>query len=273
MASFESRLFLHDHPVSSYAQKVRMALRQKGIPFDLKTPEGLGSGNPVPGLQEANPRLEVPALEDGDFKIFDSKVILAYLEEKYPEKPLLPKDVKARAEARMIEEMCDTHYEAINWGIGEIKFMERATGELAEKLMSQAKAQTEEIHKWLSVKLGTNDFFHGSSVSYADICVAPYMNRSFIFGLGPAEGTALQQWRARVMEIPSIKQTYDEMEAGAQKMAGLKGVFKPGGGYRREYRDHRLEWMVKSGGIEVVEQGLIDGTLRFSWPPGGVSSI
>ena len=35
---------------------------------------------------------------------------------------------------------------------------------------------------------------------------------------------------------------------------------------RREYRDHRLEWMVKSGGIEVVLAGLRDGNIRFSWP-------
>lgn len=38
------------------------------------------------------------------------------------------------------------------------------------------------------------------------------------------------------------------------------------GGRRREYRDHRLEWMVKSGGIEVVLAGLRDDNIRFSWP-------
>ena len=111
----QSKLFLHDHPASSYAQKVRMALREKGIPFEKEVPDGLGSGQKLPGLSDANPRVEVPALVDGDFKIFDSKVILQYLEEKYPEHPLLPKDPKERAETRMIEEVCDTAYEAINW--------------------------------------------------------------------------------------------------------------------------------------------------------------
>ena len=112
----ETKLFLHDHPASSYAQKVRLALREKEIPFDKEVPEGLGSGQPIPSLARANPRQEVPALVDGDFKIFDSKVILAYLEDKYPDKPLLPKDPRARAEARLIEEVCDSQYEAINWG-------------------------------------------------------------------------------------------------------------------------------------------------------------
>ena len=117
-----SKVFLFDHPVSSYAQKVRIALRQKGIPFESEVPDGLGSGNPIPSLAAANPRLEVPALVDGDFKIFDSKVILNYLEDKYPEKPLLPKDPRSRAEARLIEEVCDAQYEAINWVIGEVRW-------------------------------------------------------------------------------------------------------------------------------------------------------
>jgi RNA polymerase-associated protein len=48
----------------------------------------------------------------------------------------------------------------------------------------------------------------------------------------------------------------------------FKDAFKPGTGRRREYRDHRLEWMIRSGGIEVVEKGLKDDTIRFSWPGG-----
>jgi RNA polymerase-associated protein len=34
----------------------------------------------------------------------------------------------------------------------------------------------------------------------------------------------------------------------------------------REYRDYRLEWMIRSGGMEVVLAGLRAGTIRFSWP-------
>ena len=39
------------------------------------------------------------------------------------------------------------------------------------------------------------------------------------------------------------------------------------GARRREYRDHRLEWMVKSGGIDIVLAGLRDNNIRFPWPP------
>ena len=246
-----------------------MALREKGIPFDMATPEGIGSGQKISGLAEANPRMEVPALEDGDFKIFDCKIIIQYIEDKYPEHPLMPKDPKARAETRMIEEVCDTAYEAINWGLSEINFCERATGELAEKLIAQANAQTNIICDWLSARLGHRKFFHGDSLGYADICVAPYVNRSCVYGNGPAEGTPLRQWRERVMGIPSVKETTEEMQAATAKMKEvMKETFKAGSGRRREYRDHRLEFMIRAGGLEIVQKGLKEDTIRFSWPGG-----
>lgn len=71
-ASSDTKLLLWDHGTSSYAQKVRIALREKGILFEARGPKGLGSGGAVPELEEANPRLEVPAIEDGEFSTFIS---------------------------------------------------------------------------------------------------------------------------------------------------------------------------------------------------------
>lgn len=251
--------------MSSYAVKVRIALREKGVPFDFATPAGLGSGNDIaPDFASANPRAEVPALVDGDVKIFDSKVIMEYLEDNFPERPLLPKDPAARAKARMIQEVCDGHYEAINWGMSEVTVMDRATGELAEKMVARAKEQTAELLTWLEAQLGRDDFFNGSTFGFADICVVPYVNRTRHWGFGPPEGSAVERWLKRVDDIPSVRETRDEMlEAMKGFAANLKDAFKPGTGRRREYRDHRLEWMVKSGGIDVVAQGLEDNTIRY----------
>ncbi|RMY50410.1 hypothetical protein D0863_14885 [Hortaea werneckii] len=268
-SSHPSKLFLHDHPVSSYAQKVRIALREKGIPFDYATPKGLGTGQRLPDLAEANPRLEVPALViDDDFKIFDSKVILGYLEDEYPETPLLPKDPKQRAQARMIEEVVDTQYEAINWAYGEIAWCHRAEGELAEHLISQIKYQTLTLQAWLTMRLGNAPYFSGSEFGFADLCVAPVLNRSVYYGFGPARDTALQAWHARISERESVRKTFAEMAEAAKVMEGgaLARAFMEGSVARREYRDHRLEWMVKSGGIEIVMEGLRKGNIRFSWP-------
>ena len=69
----------------------------------------------------------------------------------------------------------------------------------------------------------------------------------------------------RLCERPSVAATFAEYAAAAVRMPATVQAFKTGEKVR-EYRDHRLEWMIKSGGIEVVLAGLHDGTIRFSWP-------
>lgn len=262
MAASEEKLFLFDHPVSSYAQKVRIALREKDIPFDFKTPDGLGTGQDNEAFLNANPRLEVPALVDGDFKIFDSTVILQYIEDKYPERPLLPTGAKGRAHARMIEDVCDTQFEAINWGYSEIVYQKRASGELADKLVEEIRHQSSQVQAWLEAKLGDTPYFNGDSFGYADACVAPMLNRSVLTGNGPAAGSPLQKWHERIQERPSIKTTFEEVTEGMKRMANLGDYFQKEG-RSREYRDHRLEWMIKSGGIDVIVAGLKNKTIRF----------
>ena len=251
MASPLTNPFLHDHPVSSYAQKVRLALREKNIPFDFETPQGFGSGQRPKGLSEANPRLEVPALLDGDVKLFDSTVILQYLEDKWPESALLPKDPAQKAKVRMLEDVCDTHYEAINWAYGEINLFNRATGELREKLIKQIEGQTDTIISYLAKQLGSKPYFNGDDFGYGDICVAPMYNRSVAYGLGAPAGSPLAEWHKRIREREHVKTTFAEMEQGIEKMKGLGKVFREQN-FKREYRDHRLEWMVKSGKLMPV---------------------
>ena len=114
-------LLLYEHPLSSYAQKVKIALREKNRPFAVETPDSFGTGRTDGPLAAANPRSEVPVLIDGpEVRIFDSTIIMEYLEERWPEPPLLPRDPAARAFARMTEDVCDTQYEAMNWGFGEL---------------------------------------------------------------------------------------------------------------------------------------------------------
>jgi len=154
-------MLMYEHPLSSYAQKVKIALREKGLEFDVETPQGLGSGKSAGPFADSSPRMEVPALIDGDARIFNSTIILEYLEDKWPTPPLLPRDPAARAEARMIEDVCDTLYEAINWGLGEIRWFKRAEGDQATKMSATAARQTAEVQTWLAGKLGTKPWFNG----------------------------------------------------------------------------------------------------------------
>ncbi|RVX73442.1 hypothetical protein B0A52_03084 [Exophiala mesophila] len=267
----EAQVFLWDHPMSSYAQKVRLALREKGIPFQFETPKGIGTGYEAStdvAFWKSSNRIEVPVLVDGDLKIFDSTVILEYLEDKWPEPALLPPardQAAARAKARMIEDVCDTQYEAINWAMGEVGWFKRADGELAEKLKAQAAHQTRQIQDWLAQQLGSSDWFGGDGFGWADLCVAPMLNRSVLAGMGPEPGGPLANWHARLCQRPAVQETFDEVAAAIKNAAGLGDALKKGL-LKREYRDHRLEWMVKSGGIEIVLEGLKKDNIRFQWP-------
>jgi glutathione S-transferase len=209
----------------------------------------------------------VPALVDGDVRIFDSTIILEYLEDKFPAPPLLPRDPAARANARMIEELCDTLYEAVNWGLSEIRWFKRAEGEQAEKMKATAARQTAELQGWLTDKLGDAQWFNGASFGWADLSVAPYVNRSFHYGFGTEPGSPIDKWRDRIRERPSVAKTFREFEAASERM-GDAAARLASGAIRREYRDHRLEWMMKSGGIQIVLDGLARNNIRFTWPLG-----
>lgn len=256
-------LTLYEHPLSPYAQKVKIALREKDVPFEAKLPGGIGSGATAGEFAEANPRGEVPVLIDGDLRIFDSTIILEYVEDKWPSPALLPASPAERARLRMIEDVCDTHYEAINWGLGEIGWFRRAEGELAETLRERAADQTEKIQAWLAKELGSRDWFNGDSFGWGDLSVVPYVAGSVRFGNGPDEGSALGRWLARAKARGSVAATLKESTASVGGMELVADVLEKGL-FKREYRDHRLEWMVKSGGIEVVLKGLEKKNIRFT---------
>jgi RNA polymerase-associated protein len=258
-------MLLYEHPLSSYAQKVKIALREKGVPFEAELPETFGTGRTDGPFAAANPRAEVPVLIDGPARIFESTVVMEYIEERWPDPPLLPREPDARASARITEDVCDTQYEAVNWGFGEILWFRRATGELAEKLKAQAARQTRVLQDWLAGRLGDAPWFGGDRFGWADAAAAPMVNRSVHYGLGPPAGSPLARWHARARERPSVAATFAEFDSAAARMAASAEMYKTGA-RRREYRDHRLEWMVKSGGIEVVLAGLRDNNIRFPWP-------
>lgn len=256
-------LTLYEHPLSPYAQKVKISAREKSLELNLKTPDGIGAGTSRGEFVAANPRAEVPALIDGTVQIFDSTIILEYLEDRFPSPAMLPSEPAKRAQVRMIEEVCDTHYEAINWGLGEIGWFGRATGAKADEMRNLAAGQTSRIHSWLTRQLGSDDWFNGASFGWGDLSVVPYVNGSAGFGNGPDEGTPLGRWLARTNARPSVAQTAKEARDSIAGMQVLSNVLEQGL-FKREYRDHRLEWMMKTGGVDIVLNGLKKNNIRFS---------
>jgi glutathione S-transferase len=254
-------MILLEHPVSPYAQKVKLALYEKGIPFEAKIPNLLGDD---PVFAAANPRREVPALIDGDTRVFDSTIILEYLEEKWSEPPLLPHRPAERARVRMIEDVCDTYVEAINWGMYEIRLFGRARGALAESMLARAADQWRGVHAWLERELGGRLWFNGERFGYGDLAVFPYVEMAASLGLTPPAGSALAGWRERTRTRDGARRCIEAFDAAMPAVEQIPKVIASGG-WVREYRDHRLEWMMRSGGESIVRDGMAKKNIRFAF--------
>lgn len=90
---------------SPYARKVRIALAEKGIPFELLTEVPWDGTTSTPRYNPLE-KLPVLLLEDGA-SVYESSFILQYLELKYPQHPLLPADADGILAARRLEVLCD----------------------------------------------------------------------------------------------------------------------------------------------------------------------
>jgi glutathione S-transferase len=251
---------LLEHPVSPYAQKVKLALYEKNIPFEARIPNLFGEDPP---FDRANPRREVPALVDGETSVFDSTIILEYLEEKWPDPSLLPDAPADRARVRMIEDVCDTYVEAINWGMYEIRVFGRADGALAESMTARAAEQWRGVHGWLERQLGDREWFDGGRFGRGDLSAFPYVNMAATLGFTPPAGSALASWLGRASARESARRCVEAFEAA---MPGIEQVPKliASGAWVREYRDHRLEWMMRSGGESIVRDGVARKNICFT---------
>ncbi|HTS55148.1 MAG TPA: glutathione S-transferase family protein [Burkholderiales bacterium] len=260
-------LMLYEHPLSAYAMKVKMALREKGLEFQATVPEGMATGTTGGAFVEASPRAEIPALIDGDVKVFDSTIILEYLEDKWPKPPLLPEGPAQRARVRMIEDVMDGLYEPNNWGLMEVTRFKRAAGALADELVGYAKSNIDRLQHWLDGQLGGMPWFNGERFGWGDIACAPYINRSAAYGYTPPAGSRLAAWLARVNQRPSVAQVIAQMRDALANLPDFAALLAQGK-IKRQYRDHRLEWMIAGGGLSVVQEGIEKGTVRFSRLPG-----
>jgi len=101
-------LTIYSIPVAVYCAKLRIILRHKAIPFEeLPPPDGYGS-DAYRGLV---PSGNLPAMIHDGFMLSDSEAIAEYLEEVFPDIPMLPQSVKLRAKAREFSRSHDTRLE------------------------------------------------------------------------------------------------------------------------------------------------------------------
>jgi len=177
---------LYSYFRSSAAYRVRIALNLKGLPYEI-LPVHLtrGGGEQLaPGYRKLNPQALVPVLEDAGRVFTQSLAIIEYLEEVYPQVPLLPKDAAARARVRALALAiaCDLH------PLNNLRVLNYLTGPMG--LMDDAK-QTWYRH-WIAEGLtaleaslaggpDTGKFCHGDAPGLADCCLVPQLANAYRF--------------------------------------------------------------------------------------------
>jgi glutathione S-transferase/RNA polymerase-associated protein len=189
-----------------------------------------------------------------------------YLDDKWPDRPMLPAGARDRARARMAEEVGDTILDAIHWGLMEIRFFKRVEkGPKADAMIARAGAQLAAVWDRLESDLEGRPWFSGASFGRADASLVVHFTASALYGFAPLDRHAkIRAWFARCVDVESVKRDQADL---ATFMAGDGVRAMRGGPVRRQYRDHRLEWMMKTGGLDVVLKGLELDTIHFvAWP-------
>ena len=197
---------------SPFAWKVWLVLEHKGIAYTAKRLSFDKDETRTPEFLAINPRGRVPTIVDDGFALSESNAISEYLEETYPQNPLLPKDAKGRALVRrLVGEADDSLYKASSDLMSKVLYV--SPSERDAKAIGEAKAKLrEELAYWEGHLKG--DFFAGP-LSLADFAIYPYLRmpvrveeRAPGQGMKRAELPAnIAAWMKRIQALPYFDRT------------------------------------------------------------------
>jgi len=171
---------------SQAAFRVRVALRLKGLAMERVTLDLLAGDQFAADYHKLNPEGVVPTLIDGEGPpLVQSLAILEYLDEKYPEPPLLPKDLRARAHARAVAQVVamDAHPFIVprvrKYLEEELRLDEATRARWVRHWLDTGSRAVEEM---LARDARTGKFCVGDQVTVADICLAAHLTSAKLFG-------------------------------------------------------------------------------------------
>lgn len=158
---------------STHASKVKFALVEKGVPFEMERVRPGDLWKKPPEMRVVHPHAKVPWIVDDGFGVFDSTVIVEWLEDRYPEPPLLPTDPQGRADARMVETYVD---DALLMGALPGIWMplwqppENRDAAAQERARDQLRS---EALPWLEARLADGREWMCGAFTLADVALAP----------------------------------------------------------------------------------------------------
>lgn len=185
------------------SHRVRIVLAEKGVSVDIVE---VNESNPPAELADHNPYNSVPTLVDRDLELYESKVMMEYLDERFPHPPLLPVYPVARAQSRLwmyrIEREWSPKVDLLVNGTSTKKEAEQTRKALRESFMG------------ISPIFEDMSYFMSDEFSLVDCCMAPILWRLPSLGIDLPEKQVrpLMNYMSRLFERDSFRNSLLDAE-------------------------------------------------------------
>jgi glutathione S-transferase len=212
---------LYSGPLSLFTAKVRIALAEKGLPYE-RVEVGWSLAHRYephhPDVVALNPKQQVPVLVDGELAVYDSTLIFEYLEDRYPEPRLYPRDPAGRAQCRRLEAAADEILFPDVWTLIDRGFYPAAAGGRDEAELAGARAAIARYDAELDKTLADRAWLCGE-FTVADIANSVLLNAAAQLGAPAPPGLAnLHAWTERCAKRPALARDFAEMRAFVQRL-------------------------------------------------------
>ena len=204
---------------SPFAWRVMLTLEIKGLPYQSKLLEFSKQQHKAPEYLALNPRGKVPALKDGDFAVYESLAIMAYLDRKYPHPPLF--GTTAEETGSIWQMICEAESYLAPAGDKIVRPMFFGKGLDQVDVIQEAAQNVCRELATLDARLKQSTWLTGERISAADIAVFPLIQlllraaskeaaKSFDLGLIPLSTNYpnIARWVQRIEVLPGYDRTY-----------------------------------------------------------------
>jgi RNA polymerase-associated protein len=192
---------LFSKPTCIHSHRTRLVLAEKNINIDIANVEGPELPE---DLMDLNPYHTVPTLVDRDLVLYDSRVIIEYLDERFPHPPLMPVDPVTRAQFRLALFRIESDWYQLAEQFetdGERKF-----GSKSRKLLREGILASVDL-------FAAERFFLSEDFSLVDCSVAPILWRLPLYGIDlGSHAEPIEKYMQRVFERPSFQESLTELE-------------------------------------------------------------
>jgi len=216
---------LYSGPLSLFTAKVRIALDEKALTWD-RVEVGWSVAQRYqphhPDVVAYNPKGQVPVLVDGDVVVYDSTIVLEYLEDRYPQPALYPRDAIGRARCRQLEAAADEIWFPPLWDLIEGVFYAASGGGRDAARVDAAREALGRHYDALDKELAGREFLCGG-FSVADIGTFVMANAAATLGAAPGEKHGhVRDWLARTRARPAVRREAEAL--GAYAASALAGA-------------------------------------------------